>query len=256
MIDAHIHLDQYPKEEIDRLVDDWHRHGITSVVAVSMNLSSAYRTLELKERFPDFVHAAIGYHPEQSLPSSTERDELLQLIACERDRITAIGEVGLPHYRVGELGIASLQPYIELLETFADTAKRYGLPIVLHAVHDKAELALAVCTRHRLRNVHFHWLKAPDQVVTAIVQQGYFISLTPEVCYRERDQNLLRMIPRGQLLLETDGPWPFDGPFTDQATTPLLLARSLEAVSRLTNESSKRVASQTIENTQRCYLLP
>ncbi|MED0669958.1 TatD family hydrolase [Aneurinibacillus aneurinilyticus] len=69
-IDAHLHLDQYPESETDKLISEWRSVGITGLVAVSTNLASAYRTLELKHRYPDFVYAAVGYHPEQALPLS------------------------------------------------------------------------------------------------------------------------------------------------------------------------------------------
>ncbi|GAA3328052.1 hypothetical protein GCM10020331_070470 [Ectobacillus funiculus] len=42
-----------------------------------------------------------------------------------------------------------------------------------------------------------------------ITDSGYYISVTPEACYRERDQDLIRHVPLKQLLTETDGPWPF-----------------------------------------------
>ncbi|MEW5322846.1 TatD family hydrolase [Geobacillus thermoleovorans] len=46
MIDAHIHLEQYT--DIDEQINHWQEAGITGVVAVSTDLRSSCRTLELK----------------------------------------------------------------------------------------------------------------------------------------------------------------------------------------------------------------
>jgi len=54
----------------------------------------------------------------------------------------------------------------------------------------------------------------PDQqTLQNIFDSGYYVSLTPEVCYREWDQRLAKLALIEQLLIETDDPWPFSGPF-------------------------------------------
>lgn len=105
-------------------------------MAVSTNLASAHRTLELKYRYPDFVYAALGYQPEQALPHPLEREELFLLLKQERTRIHAVGEVGLPYY--SSYAEENIDEYEELLGCFAELAVDLDLPIVLHAVHEKA----------------------------------------------------------------------------------------------------------------------
>lgn len=222
-IDAHLHLDQYPLDQLDRLIDQWIEQGVQKVVAVSTNLASSYQTLELREKYPAFIYAAVGYHPELDLPSEQELSELWNLIHQERSKISAIGEVGLPHYRFQGKGPVQLAAYLHILERFADLAVLQCLPLLLHAVHDKAELALSCLQQYGVKQAHFHWLKAPLDVVERILQAGYYISVTPEVCYRTRDQELARYIPLSQLLIETDGPWPYEGSFKGLSTTPLFL---------------------------------
>jgi len=253
MIDAHIHLDQYALTKMDEYVETWQRHGVTAVVAVSTNLASAYRTLELQQRYPDFVLAGVGYHPEQPLPTSQELDELIRLLSVERRHIAAIGEVGLPHYALAKLGVTSLDPYLELLEQFIAISIQEDLPIVLHAVHDKAAIVLELLQQARATKAHFHWLKAPAQVVSSIVSEGYYISVTPEVCYRTRDQELAKLVPLDQLLLETDGPWPFAGPFCGVETNPVFLASSAVAVAKEKATTAQTVLAITQANARRLY---
>ncbi|MCX7570990.1 TatD family hydrolase [Tumebacillus sp. DT12] len=229
MIDAHLHLAQYPAETVEREIAAWRAGGVESVIAVATDVRSCHRTLELQRRHPDFVRAALGWHPEQALPKRSEREEIFALIQNEQPSLAAIGEVGLPHYSQTE----HLAGYQELLAEFAVLAAETGLPLVLHAVHDKAGLALQVLERHSGVRAHFHWLKADAPALDALLAAGHIVSVTPEVCWRERDQELARRVPLAQLLIETDGPWPYEGPFAGRPTTPLFLNEVRGAVARL-----------------------
>lgn len=233
MIDVHIHLDQYPREQLPDLINDWQSKGIKGVVAVATDLRSSYDTLELSESFPHVVFPCIGWHPEQRVPTEQEKLELLQLIKMEKERIVGIGEIGLPYYALQQLGEPPLEPYVELFTSLVQAAKKHDLPANIHAVYEKAEIAFNILQAESVKKAHFHWLKADDIVSTNIMQAGYYLSFTPEVCYRKRDEPLIKNIPLEQLLLETDGPWAFVGPFVDRQTTPLFLYESLESIAKI-----------------------
>lgn len=235
--DAHIHLDQYPQYLVEDLINQWQNNGVDSICAVSTDLASAHTTLQWKQKYPQFIHAAVGYHPEQQPPTDKEMDEIEQLLIQERAMISAIGEVGLPHYTLDKdsrkRSILMLDAFVDCLHTFAEWSRQYELPLLLHAVHDKAKIACDILQQHHVKQAHFHWLKADSTTVHTIVNAGYYISVTPEVTYRERDQQLVRQIPLNQLLLETDGPWPFEGAFKGKQTSPIFIFRSAEKVATL-----------------------
>src|SRR5699024_3069944 len=109
-----------------------------------------YRTLELKQQYPDFIYAAVGHHPEQHVPDEPDLNELLALIECEREQIAAVGEIGLPHYTE----FHSLDKHEVLLGTFMATAKKLNLPVALHAVHDKVDPVLRMLNDHKIERAH------------------------------------------------------------------------------------------------------
>ncbi|ANB56998.1 tatD related DNase family protein [Anoxybacillus sp. B7M1] len=249
MIDAHIHLDQY--DQIDERIKTWQEAGISGVVAVSTDLPSSYRTLELKQRFPSFVYAAIGFHPEQPLPHPQDWEEWVHLVQKERPQLGAIGEVGLPHYSAD--ATTRYQNHCERFEQIVQIASSLSLPLALHAVYEGAQTALSILQKYAVKYAHFHWLKAEASIIKQIVRCGYYISVTPEVCYRERDRKLLSFVPIEQLLLETDGPWPFAGPFSGMETSPLLLKHSLQTVAVLYKQDVETVKTTIVSNTKRIY---
>ncbi|MDQ0245535.1 TatD DNase family protein [Bacillus fengqiuensis] len=248
MMDAHIHLDQY--DDIDRKIEQWQTAGVTGVVAVSTDLNSSYDTLALKQKHPDFIWAAIGFHPEQPLPPEQDIAEWHSLLHQERRLISAVGEVGLPYYTPHT---SSMERYIELLETLMITAKNEDLPIVLHAIHSGAPAAYELLVKNEIKKAHFHWLKAPASVVEQITTSGYYVSVTPEVCYRKRDEILVNQIPLDKLLIETDGPWPFSGPFEQMETSPLLLQEAARKVASLKELDLKETIEQLTMNTLSLY---
>lgn len=254
--DSHIHLDQYPREQMDQLIQEWREKGTQGVLAVSTNLKSSFQTLELKQKYPDFIFAAVGFHPEQELPPFREFDELCMLLKQERDNISAIGEVGLPHYAYQSgVVLPPVEAYADWLGEFAQIAVQHQLPLLLHAVHDKAEIALSILKKHGVKQAQFHWLKAPLAVVEDIIQLGYFISVTPEICYRTRDQLLTKHIPISRLLLETDGPWRYDEFFRHRPTSPLFIPEVAQQAALLKGCSTEDVLNTCNENLKRLLAL-
>jgi TatD DNase family protein len=254
MIDAHIHLDQYDGEEIKDRMKSWQENGIDGVVAVATNLRSSYEILKLKQDFPTFIRAAIGHHPEIPPPSKHDLDELTKLVKSERHNLSGIGEIGLPTYRKEELLERNREEeFNAVLETFLKLAKDENLPVALHAVHEESKKVLAFLKKHSIQKAHFHWLKAPNEVIDEIVSEGYYVSVTPEVCYRERDKRLVMKVPVDRLLFETDGPWQHGGPFARKETSPLLLKEISRSVSNITNIPLEDLNRKISNNTNRLY---
>ncbi|MFV8827302.1 TatD family hydrolase [Alkalihalobacterium sp. APHAB7] len=251
MIDSHIHLYQYT--DIEKRIQHWQKNGIEKVVAVSNNLKSSYETLKLKQRYPDFIIAGVGYHPEQKPMDGQDMNELEELLHSEKQAVSFIGEVGLPYYILDQLTDAEQRLHVEQFARWVDVAKQTKLPLAIHAVHSQAAQALSLLKQSPAVQAHFHWLKAPEQVVKEIVAAGHFISVTPEICYRERDQKLAEMVPITQLLIETDGPWPFNGPFENEETSPLFLKSITKKIADVKQIHVSKVIEQTITNTKFIY---
>ncbi len=254
-IDAHIHLDQYSEELVERYIQTWIESGVQSVVAVSTNLKSSYKTLKLKQKYPTFIRAAIGHHPEDAPPLQRELHELLNLIKKEKHLISAIGEIGLPTYNKKELyELYHEEVFVETIEQFIQVAKTEDLPVSLHAVHEESEKVLTLLKKHYIRKAHFHWLKTSKETANEIICCGYYVSVTPEVCYRKRDQKLVQLIPVDQLLIETDGPWQFNEMFMGRETTPLFLEDILTCLSNILSTPREGLRKKILENTEQLYI--
>jgi len=252
VIDAHIHMDKYNKEEQWEIITEMRAKDIDGLIAVSMNYKSAKRNLDLAKKYQR-VYPAIGYHPEQPLPTDEEIEKLQYLIQLHKGDIIAIGEVGLPHYLQRENPNLQMEPYIELLELFIKDAARLRKPIALHAVYDDARVVCDLLEKHSIKKAHFHWFKGDQMTINRMIRNGYFISITPDIIYKKRTEQLVRDYPLSQMMVETDGPWPFEGPYQDQMTHPKMIHDVVRRISEVKGQDLTVVYKKIYENTVSFY---
>lgn len=249
-IDSHIHLDQYKKEEQLQLIEDIQKtKEIAAIIAVSMNDHSCQQTLELAKNYP-FIYPALGYHPEQEV-DFIQCEKICELIEKEAHRIAAIGEVGLPYYLRQENPKLLLEPYIEMLERFVYMARKYNLPIILHAVYDDAEVVCDLLESYRIRRAHFHWFKGSQRTMERMIENEYYISVTPDIVYKEKIKDIVAFYPLSHLMVETDGPWKFN----DEMTHPHMILQVLKSVSEVKGLVLEDTAETIYKNTVQFYNL-
>lgn len=259
MIDAHIHLEQYDLETIEQIVKELPEKGIEALLAVSMNLDSCIRTEGLAARFPGIVRPAYGFHPEQPLPETNELNKLLEWIESRADarHFTAVGEIGLPYYSWAEAFERGedfdMEPYIKLLDTLLGLASRLAKPVVLHAVYEDALIACDLLEKHEIQRAHFHWFKGPEEAIRRMIASGYYISFTPDILYEPEIQEIARLYPPELVMAETDGPWPFEGPFAGHPTHPSMIREVAAAWGKLHGYSLDQAENILTTNTVKFY---
>lgn len=253
VIDSHIHIDRYEKEQQKQIISELNTYHIDTLIAVSMNLISAKRTLSLAEQY-SAIKPAIGYHPEQTLPSEDEITSLLSLIDEQQSTLTAIGEVGLPYYLRQEKTDLILEPYIDILEMFIKKAYELNAPVALHAVYDDAPIVCTLLEKYSVEKAHFHWFKGDQKTTERLIRNGYVVSFTPDIIYHEKRQLLIRQIPLSQMMVETDGPWSFDGPFKNQMTHPNMLHLIIRKIAQVKRMPLDEVYAIIYQTTKQFYL--
>lgn len=258
-IDAHIHLDMYDEESAKAIIADLEASQVQALIAVSRHLDSCIATKQLKLLAPDHVFAAYGFHPEQELPTETQLEALISWMSEHVSDMIAVGEIGLPYYMRHEVEGAGkpfdVAPYIQLLERFLRLAAQWDKSVVLHAVYEDAEIVCDLLAKYGLKRAHFHWFKGPSQTVKRMIEAGYVISITPDVLYEEEIRTLVREYPLELMMVETDGPWPFEGPFAGEETHPRMIYAVIEQIAELKGKSVQETAAILLQNTNRFYQL-
>jgi len=221
--------------------------GVDAVIAVGTNLSTCISTLNWADEFPCYVFPALGLHPTgytyDEVPAAS------QFIENNIDRCVAVGEVGLDYWKI-EARTSNLMMerqrslYIRQLEMAAE----HGKPVSVHgrgAWHEALDLAV----RYGPRWVVHHWYSGPLEVLTELLDTGFFISATPAAEFSRDHRSALIEAPLERILIETDAPVSFHG----SQAEPADLWRTISALAELKDTSEEEVALVTTRNAERFF---
>jgi TatD DNase family protein len=235
IIDSHCHLHDAVFSDLRETLATALAHDVWGVVAVGCDPETNARTLAAATIAPKAVWACLGFHPDWTRLGDAELEQVEQQLAESHHQVVGLGEVGLPWYSLADApDPASLMTRgRDRLHRLLRLAARYDLAVALHAPHGAAADALEALQAHGVERAMFHWHKAPADVTRAIVDAGYFVSVSPEVVYRERDRELVEQVPLPSLLVESDAPWRYRGEFEGLASGPWFAARVAEEIAKI-----------------------
>ncbi len=235
IVDTHCHLHDAAFGDVRATLAQALEFDVWGVVAVGCDPASNARTLAAAAGHQKLVWPALGFHPEWDQLTDADLDAVEAQVSEHHARLVALGEVGLPWYSLeGAADAAGLMARGRArLGRLLRLATRFDLPVVLHAPHGAAADALESLRVAGVERAVFHWHKASPEVTAAIVEAGHFLSVTPEVVYRERDRELVESVPLDSLLVESDAPWPYKGEFENSTSGPWMASRVAEEVAKI-----------------------
>jgi TatD DNase family protein len=246
IIDLHAHLcDPAFGPDLDSVLTRAAEAGVGSVVAVGETLADARKNLALAERFP-MIRPAAGLYPTHL--DLAEADTMIQFIRENRDRLVAIGEVGLDHWMVTEE--RQLEVQREIFRKFTALSIELDLPLNVHS-RSAGRHAIAVLLECGARRVHLHAFDGKASSALPAVEAGYFFSVPPSIVRSEQKQKLVRRLPLSCLMLETDS--PVLGPSGAERNEPANARIALREIAKLKQVSEEEAEAAILENTRRCY---
>ena len=246
LFDAHAHL-AAPEfaDDLPEVLARAGAAGVCGIVAVGETLAEAERILALADRFP-LIKPAAGFDP-----TSLDRDAAQAVIAFtgrHADRLVAVGEVGLDRWVVKAEADWKIQEAI--LAEFVTLANGLDLPLSIHS-RSAGRYAIALLKACGARRVVLHAFDGKAGSALEGIDAGYAFSIPPSVVRSPQKQKLVRLLPLGSLLLETDS--PVLGPTPTERNEPANVAIACRAVAVLKGVSPETVARVTTENARRLF---
>lgn len=247
MIDSHVHLHAYDDAAIQRMLDRAGLAGVEAVVAVSVDLASAGRTVAIARAraVAPRVIAAVGFHPVYLRALPTDAD-LRALEDLAREPVVGF---------VGEIGVDTVDarlPWsdqVDLLRAQLALARRVQKPVNLH-LRGGIEPALAGLESEGSAAIGgvFHYFVGDEDLARRILDCGLRLSVGKPVTRSENVglRRAIRQIPLDRLLLETDT-YPLPG----RTTEPADVRHVAQAVADLKGLPVEEVAAATSENVRR-----
>ena len=233
--------------------------GVTRIVQVGCDLDAAAWTDRLLRSSsagdpagsPVSLLGAVAIHPNEAVlhagvrevapdglePSAAERHEVglddaiaaIAEIARGNDRVRAIGETGLDHFRAGPQG---REVQVEAFRAHIALAKELGLALQIHD-RDAHEQVVEVLERDGApERTVFHCFSGDAALARHCADRGWYLSFAGPVTFGAYDdlRAALRAVPLSQVLVETDAPYLTPHPYRGRPNAPYLLPHTVRRI--------------------------
>jgi TatD DNase family protein len=249
MIDCHCHLEQHDFDLDREKVIENCKKEMKAVITCCAHPKDFDLTLQLVEKYKGFVFCTVGIHPEHVKEiSEKEKDEFLDLIKKNKNRINGIGEVGLDFDFIKEKEWQEKQK--KLFSEFISFAKELRLPLVIHS-RAAYEEAVKILEQEDAKQVLMHMFGA-NHLVKRIIENDWYVSMNTIVLRSKKHKKVVRDMPLEKLLLETDSPWLG---LERKRNDPLSVKIVAEKIAEIKKLSFEEVNKITTENAVKFFSL-
>jgi len=204
MIDVHCHLEQedYDKDR-DEVIEKCKKE-LKAVITSCAHPKDFELTMRMVENHKNFVFATCGIHPEyiKDVAEKT-KDDFLELIAENKEKIVAIGETGLDYWWTKEIEWREKQKqlFIQLIEV----AKELNKPLIIHS-REAFEDTIKILEQEDAKQVMLH-MWGEHKLLKRVLENGYYVSMNTIILRSKGYRKVVRECPLDKLMLETDAPW-------------------------------------------------
>lgn len=257
LIDAHTHLDACGASDaagVTAIVDRAAAVGVGAVVTIADDLDSARWVTEAAEA-DERVYAAVALHPTRTDALTDQAKTVIEQLA-DHPRVVAIGETGLDLYWPGRLeGCAQPATQRDAFAWHIDLAKRTGKPLMIHNREADDQVLDVLAAEGAPETVIFHCFSSGPQMARRCIDAGWLLSLSGTVSFKNAKalQEAARLIPPGQMLVETDAPFLTPHPYRGAPNEPYCLPYTVRALAEIVGKPAEVIARETTTTAERAY---
>jgi len=272
LTDTHCHLD-FNKfdEDRDAVVQRALEVGVERILVPALEMESSKAVIQLANSHPN-IFAAVGFHPtDLDAWDGTSIENLHKLAESEKNKVVAIGEIGLDYYWVKEPEKQAKQR--EVLQQQLELAQNVDLPVVIHMREENDEWfgqasidLLEILTHwHNELKMQNHPLAEKPGVLHSYngnletaqkaIMLNFYLGVTGPVTYKkaEEKRQVIRQIPLERLLIETDSPFLTPVPHRGKRNEPAFVFHIADKIAEIHMTTREQVAEITSENAKNLF---
>lgn len=247
------------RHDLHAVLESARSHGVNTLIVTGASRAGSLAALDLARTHAGTLYATAGVHPHHAGEYDADTDALLRgLIAAPEVR--AAGETGLDYYRNFSPRDAQLFAFECQLAIAAEHTK----PLFLHQRDAHADfVALLKAFRDRVPRAVVHCFTGTREELFDYLDLDCHIGITGWICDERRGahlRELVRAIPAGRLMLETDCPYLLPrnlNPMpSHRRNEPMYLAHIAAEVARDRDEPLPTLAAETTATARAFFDLP
>jgi TatD DNase family protein len=252
MIDSHSHLyfDDF-KEDLDDIIKRAQDEAIEYIINIGTTLETSVESIELASKYP-FMFASVGVHPHDAEKVNKDILKTIEELAS-KDKVVAIGEIGLDYYR----NISDKKAQQKVFAEFINIAKNTCLPLVIHN-REANEDCLSILNNENYTLGVFHCFSGDKDFAKKVLDKGFYVSFAGPITFPNAEmlRETAKYVPLDRILIETDCPFLAPQEFRGKRNEPVyvkFIAKKLAEIKKIDIEVIDKI---TTENTKRLFNLP
>lgn len=253
LFDTHTHLDSTKFDE-DRteVIERARAAGVHMLVNIGFNRETIPTTMALAEQY-DFIYAAVGWHPVDSIDMLPEDLEWIERL-CAHKKVVAIGEIGLDYHWDTSPKEVQQRVFREQIRL----ARKVGKPIVIHN-RDAHEDVIRILQEENAAEVGgvMHCFSGSWETAKQCLDMNFYISFGGPVTFQNArvPKEVVKRVPLDRLLIETDAPYLAPSPYRGKRNESAYVSRVAETIAELLGKTVDEIASITSENGKKCFAI-
>lgn len=251
-VDTHTHVNSH-KFDDDRAetIARAKEAGVTRIINMGDTMDSSAACVALTEEY-DGVFAAVGIHPEEAYELGEADDERLAAWA-KRDKVVAIGEIGLDYYWVKDEAQRALQRRIFIRQL--DLARQLHLPVCIHDREAHGDTLAILKREGRGIPAVLHCYSGSREMAREFLRLGLYLGVDGPLTFKNAAKlpEIVRAMPLDRLLVETDAPYMAPVPMRGKRNEPAFVRYVAEKIAALRGLTLAEVAAATTRNAETLY---
>lgn len=239
--------------------------GVAQFVVTGASAEGSRAALALARAAPRILRSTAGCHPHHAVDLDEAALATLSELAAD-PLVVAVGETGLDYHRT----FSAPREQRLAFERQLQLAASLGKPLFLHERDAHADfMALLRAYAATLPQLDgrpravLHCFTGNEAQLEACLEFGLWIGITGWICDERRGvhlRELVRRIPAGRLMIETDGPYllprDLDPKPASRRNEPMHLAHIARVVATLRGETVDALAAHTTATARTFFGLP
>jgi TatD DNase family protein len=254
-LDSHCHLDSMgcrDDADVARVLEQAQAVGIRRVVTAGDTVDSSQWSADRAAMHPD-VYATVAVHPNETGDlTDAAYDRLAELAALPQ--VVAVGETGLDYY----WGRVEPKVQQEAFRRHIALAKQVGKALVIHDRDAHANILRILVEEGAPEHTVFHCFSGDVDMARSCVDAGYVLSFAGTVTFKNAPglRESARLVPDGQLLVETDAPFLTPMPFRGRPNAPYVVPYTLRALAQAVDRPVAELCAAVTGTAARVFGLP
>ena len=230
--------------------------GVRRIVQIGCDLPGAQWAVDAALAHEALV-AGVALHPNEAprLAAAGRLEEALaeiERLARSHEKVRAVGETGLDHFRTGPEGRSA---QVESFVRHIDLAKRLDKTLVIHDRDAHDEILDVLDAEGAPERWVMHCFSGNPRFARACLDRGAFLSFAGTVTFKNAQpvRDALAITPLDRVLVETDAPFLTPTPYRGRPNASYLVPVTVRAMAEVRGDDLTTLCEAIDATTERAF---